>query len=136
MKTLKIEAKREKLDEVLAFLEDFLDGLDCDMKSRIHLAVAVEEIYINIASYAYPDSEGNAEINLDYDEEEHFVIAVFKDSGIPYDPLAKEDPDVSLPAEERQIGGLGIFMVKKSMDNVTYEYSDGKNILTIYKRIS
>ena len=102
-------------------------------KTRSQIDLAVEEIYINIASYAYPDSEGNAEIILSENNGE--FVMTFIDEGVPYDPLAKEDPDVTLSAEERDIGGLGIFMTKKSMDNIRYEYKDGQNILTIEKNL-
>ena len=134
MKKLTIEAKRENLVEVLAFLDEILEGMGCGMKQQMQLDVAVEEIFVNIASYAYEEGEGMADIEID-DETPGIVSIKFTDSGIPYDPLAKPDPDTTLSADERQIGGLGIFMVKKSMDDMAYEYSDGKNILTIRKNI-
>ena len=98
------------------------------------LDVAVEELYVNIACYAYTPDTGDATIRIQADQEPHVVEITLIDSGIPYDPLAKPDPDVTLSAEERQIGGLGIFMVKKSMDDMQYERRDGKNILTIKKK--
>ena len=101
------------------------------MKEQMKISVAVEEIFVNIAHYAYGDSVGNAEIDIDVDNDKKSIVVLFKDCGTPYNPLEHEDPDISLSAEEREIGGLGIYIVKKSMDEVSYQYKDGKNILTI-----
>ena len=135
MERLEVQATKENLLEVSAFVEGYLEKLDCPMKTMMQISVAVEEIYINIASYAYGDSTGMAEILIDHDQALNSVSITFKDSGVPYDPLAKEDPDITLSAEERAIGGLGIFMVKKSMDDMKYKYEDGKNVLTIVKKL-
>ncbi len=135
MKILKVEAKTEKLKEVLAFLDEELEALDCDIKTVFALDLSVEEIFVNIASYAYGEGEGEAEISLDFSEEDNMLTITFRDSGLPYDPLAKEDPDVTLSLEERKIGGLGIFMVKKNVDEMDYEYKDGQNILYLRKKI-
>ncbi len=135
MKELNIDAKIENLDEVLAFLDGELEMADCPMKEQMQLDVAVEEIFVNIASYAYAPGTGYALIQLSILEDPRRVQVTFVDEGVPYDPLKKDDPDITLSAEERQIGGLGIYMVKKSMDNMTYEYKDKKNILTIEKNI-
>lgn len=135
MKELRIDAKIENLEQVLAFLDAELESIDCPMKEQMQLDVAVEEIFVNIASYAYQPGEGDALIELEKLEGPDRIVVTFIDSGVPYDPLAKEDPDVTLSAEERQIGGLGIYMVKKSMDDMTYEYKDNKNILKIVKNI-
>ncbi len=135
MERLEVQATKENLLEVSAFVEGYLEKLDCPMKAMMQISVAVEEIYINIASYAYGDSIGMAEILIDHDQALNSVSITFKDSGVPYDPLAKEDPDITLSAEERAIGGLGIFMVKKSMDDMKYKYEDGKNVLTIVKKL-
>ena len=135
MKELKIDALTQNLDEVIAFVEAELEAMDCPMKVQMQIDVAVEEIFVNIASYAYEPETGYAIIRIDNSEDPRRVDITFIDEGIEYDPLAKEDPDVTLAAEERQIGGLGIFMVKKSMDNMVYERKDGKNILTISKAI-
>ena len=131
MKELTIEAKVENLDEVLAFIDAQLEELDYPMKAQMQIDVAVEEIFVNIASYAYVPAVGNATIR--FVQEQNAVCITFIDSGIPYDPLAKEDPDVTLSAEERGIGGLGIYMVKKSVDDMKYVYRDGQNILSISK---
>ena len=132
---LRIEAKVEKLDEVLEFMQEYLDKQDCSPKVGIQLAVAVEEIYVNIAHYAYVDREGTGDAIIRFNMEGNQLVITFIDSGIPFDPLAKADPDVTLSVEERQIGGLGIYMVKKSMDDVKYERKDDQNILTLYKTI-
>ena len=98
--------------------------------------VAVEELFVNIAHYAYAPDTGSATIRVAPRQDPKGVAITFVDRGVPYDPLAKEDPDVTLSAEERQIGGLGIYMVKKSMDDMQYEYRDGQNVLTIVKNLA
>ena len=135
MDKITIEAKVDNLNEVLAFVDEKLEANDCPMKVQMQIDVAVEEIFVNIASYAYNPEIGPATISCEVSEDPLEVTISFMDSGVPYDPLAKEDPDVTLSAEERQIGGLGIYMVKKSMDNVSYEYKDGQNIFTIKKSL-
>ena len=135
MAELTLQASLEKLDEVLAFVEENLEKNDCPMKVLMQVQIAVEEIFVNIAHYAYDSGQGTATIRVEVGGDPLQVIITFIDQGVPYDPLKKEDPDVTLSAEERKIGGLGIFMVKKSMDDVKYEYADGKNILTISKKI-
>ncbi len=136
---LKIPAKIENLDQVITFVDNFLEEHNCSMKVQTQMDIAVEEIYVNIAHYAYEtEGGGNAEIRLENAEfqGEEAVSVTFLDSGIPYDPLAKPDPDITLSVEERPIGGLGIYMVKKSMDAMRYERKDGQNILTLIKRYS
>ena len=132
---LEIEALRENLPEVLAFVDAHLEGADCGMKSQMQIDLAVEEIFINIASYAYAPDHGTATVRVEASEAPVCVTITFIDQGVPYDPLAKADPDVTRPAEEREIGGLGIFMVKKTMDALQYEYKDGSNILTLKKNL-
>ena len=133
MKELVIKALVDKLPDVLAFVDEQLEAADCPMKTQMQIDVSVEEIFVNIANYAYPDGTGNAKIQVEVTAEPFSAQRTVIDSGVPYDPLAKSDPDVTLPAEERQIGGLGIFMVKKSMDDVRYEFTDGQNVLTMRK---
>ena len=135
---LNIAEKTENLDQVLGFIDSFLEEQECDMKAMIQIDVAVEEMYVNIAHYAYGvEGGGDAEIRVELDElyGKRAVRITFIDSGIYYDPLAKEDPDITLGAEERPIGGLGIFMVKKSMDDVAYERKDERNYFTMKKLI-
>ena len=129
---LELEAKVAYLPEV----QDFVDEhIDCSPKARMQISVAVEEIFVNIATYAYAPEDGMATVRVEISEEPVTVTITFMDHGIPYDPLAKADPDLSLTADERQIGGLGIFLTKKTMDDVKYEYEDGKNILTLKKNL-
>lgn len=135
MSEMTIEARTDKLDEVLAFVDKRLEALDCPVKVQMQIDVAVEEIFVNIASYAYEHGEGKATVIFREEDGGKAVYVTFMDEGIPYNPLEKPDPDITLKAEDRQIGGLGIFMVKKSMDRVDYEYRDGKNCLTIGKII-
>ncbi len=131
---LTLPAQTERLPEVLAFVEEQLEEAGCPMKAQMQISVATEEVYVNIASYAYAPGSGMATIRLELTQEPA-VVLTFIDSGIAFNPLEKEDPNVNLPAEERQIGGLGIYMVKKKMDEMTYEYRDGKNVLTIKKKL-
>ena len=130
------DAAVDQLDEVLAFVTDQLDLLDCPPKHRIQIEVAVEELFVNIASYAYRPGTGTADVTVEAFDNPKAVEITFRDSGVPYDPLAKQDPDISLSADDRQIGGLGIFMVKKTMDEVSYRRENGENILTIRKKLS
>ncbi len=134
MKKLNTEAKVEKLNNVIAFINECLESADCPMKTQMQIELAAEEIFVNIANYAYSPDTGMADISVEITDGTARIT--FEDSGVPYDPLAKADPDVTLSANEREIGGLGIFMVKKSMDGVYYEYRDGKNVLTLEKRLS
>ena len=135
MKELTLEAKVANLQQVLDFVDENLTSMRCPMKILMQIDVAVEEIFVNVASYAYTPNTGSVTIRMDLLEKPRAVVITFIDSGIPYNPLAKEDPDVSLSAEERSIGGLGIFMVKKTMDKMEYEYTDQKNVLKMYKNI-
>ena len=132
-KNLRILAIVENLAQVLANVDEQLDQEGCPMKTRMQIDIAVEEIFVNIAHYAYAPETGKAMVRIETLADPPSVDITFIDNGVPYDPLAKADPDITLSAEERQIGGLGIFMVKKSMDDVKYEYLDGHNILTLKK---
>ncbi|MBR5165866.1 MAG: ATP-binding protein [Ruminococcus sp.] len=133
MKELVLGAKTENLDTVLETLGEELDSADCPMKTRFQLEVAVEELFVNVANYAYAPNEGDVTVRIDVSQEPAGVTVTLIDSGVPFDPLAKPDPNVANTLEDQKIGGLGIFMVKKSMDEVTYDYREGCNILTIKK---
>ena len=133
MKQLTVNAQTSELSKVLAFADTILEETGCSAKVKMQIDIAIEEIFVNIARYAYPSGDGKAVIEIESDKAEKSVRITFEDQGIPYDPLKNEDPDITLPAEERPIGGLGIFMVKNIMDEVSYENSDGKNRLTIKK---
>lgn len=132
---IKVTALLENLQEVLSFVDAFVEEAGVSMKAQMQIDVAVEELFVNIASYAYAPDTGNATIKVRRDPEKEQVFITFIDSGKPYNPLEKEDPDITLSAEERGVGGLGIFMVKKSMDDMRYEYKDGQNIVTIMKKL-
>ena len=132
---LDIEALPENAEEVLDFLDERLRAANCAPKARMQIRVAAEEIFINIANYAYNPETGRATVRIEVSEEPVGVTITFVDHGVPYDPLEKADPDVTASAEDRPIGGLGIFMTKKLMDDVAYEYRDGKNILTLKKEL-
>ena len=135
MAELTVDALVSNLAQVLAFVDGQLETMDCSMKAQMQIDVAVEEIYVNIANYAYAPETGKAYISVQPDPDNASVTIEFRDNGIPFDPLAKADPDVTLSAEERNIGGLGIYMVKKSMDALEYSRKDGQNILTITKKL-
>ena len=128
-----IEARRENLDQVLGFMDAHLERRDCPMKVMLQLDIAVEELFVNIANYAYGDQVGQAVIQLQEEHDPEGISITFIDEGMPFDPLAKPDPDVTLGAMDRSVGGLGIYMVKKSMDDMKYRYEDNRNMLTIRK---
>ena len=130
-----VDARVENLDAVNAFVDEILAPLGCSMKTRMQIDLVVEELFVNIASYAYGDGQGKATVRGRAQEEPPMVELVFIDEGTPYNPLDREDPDTSLSVEERGIGGLGIFLVKKNVDGIAYEHRDGKNILTIRKNL-
>lgn len=135
MKELTIAATVENIGTVTAFVEAQLEALECPMKARMQISIAIDELFGNIAHYAYSPEVGEATVQVEVTEEPLSVVITFIDGGVPYDPLAAADPDTSLPAEERAPGGLGIFMVKKSMDEIIYRYEGGKNILSVRKKI-
>lgn len=135
MKELTIEAKIENIDNVIEFVNDELDKFGCSSKAKIEINVAIDEIFANIANYAYKPNVGDATIQVDVNDQSKMASIVFIDKGVPFDPLVKNDPNVSLSADDREIGGLGIYIVKKTMDNVEYQYKDNSNILKITKKI-
>ena len=135
MKELTIAATVENIEAVTDFVNEQLEAIDCPMKAQMQIDIAIDELFSNIAHYAYNPEVGDATVRVEVTEDPLAVVITFIDNGVPYDPLAKADPDTTLSAEEREIGGLGIYMVKKSMDDVTYEYKDGHNILKIKKHI-
>lgn len=135
MKELTIAAEIENIPAVTEFVDAELEECGCPLKTQMQIDIAIDELFGNIARYAYDPGTGDATVRVDVKENPAAVEITFIDGGVPYDPLKKADPDVTLSADEREIGGLGIFMVKKSMDNIAYEYRDGKNILSITKNI-
>ena len=135
MKELTIDATVENIAVVTAFVDGQLERLGCPVKTQMQVDVAVDELFGNIANYAYTPRIGAATVRVEVIEKPLAVVLTFIDNGVPYDPLAQEEPDITLSAEDRPIGGLGIYMVKKTMDDITYEYRDGQNILKIRKEI-
>lgn len=133
MRELVLPARVENLESVLEFANVFLEEVHCPKTVQYELDVAVEELFVNVAHYAYQPGEGQITIQAEFSDD--MVTIALIDSGKPYNPWTKEDPDITLSAEERRIGGLGIYMVKKSMDEVGYDYKDGKNVVTIKKRL-
>lgn len=128
-------AKTESLFDVLSFVEETLEGFECPMKIQTAICVAIEEVFVNVAHYAYPDGEGDMSLHIGFDDQIRAITFRMTDKGVPFDPLTKPDPDITLSAEEREIGGLGIFIAKKTMDSLTYAYENGENILTMIKKI-
>ena len=132
---LETDAKVSNLYEALGFVDSHLEEAGCPMKAQVQIDTAVEEIFVNVASYAYEDEKGRITLKMKIGEDPKEAVITIIDSGTPYDPLAKEDPDVTLSAEEREIGGLGVYMTKQFMDEVSYERKDGQNMLTLRKKI-
>ena len=128
-------ADKTALPDVMAFSEECMEQFGCSLKVSMAVCVAIEEIFVNIASYAYGQGSGNAFLSFGFDEQERVMTIVVEDEGVPFNPLDREEPDVSLSASEREIGGLGIFITKRTMDEVSYSYENGKNILTMIKKI-
>lgn len=135
MKELTVEAKVENIEAVTDFVNEQLETLDCPMKAQMQIDIAIDELFSNIAHYAYNPEIGKATVRVEVTQDPLAVVITFIDNGVPYDPLANADPDTTLSAEEREVGGLGIYMVKKSMDEITYEYKYGQNILAIKKNL-
>ena len=135
MKEITVDATIENMDTVTAFVDDFLDQIACPMKSKIQINIVIDEIFGNICHYAYKDSIGAVTVRVESGNTPKAVFLIFTDNGIPYNPLETEDPDITLSSEERKIGGLGIYLVKKNMDEMKYEYVDQQNRLWMEKRL-
>ena len=135
MKELRIEARIGNVHIVTDFVNEVLEAMDCPMKAQLQIDMAIDELFSNIANYAYPDAGGEAVVCVEEGAGPRSAIVTFMDWGIPYDPLSRPDPDITLSAEERETGGLGIFLVKKTMDEVRYDRKDGMNILQIRKNL-
>ena len=128
-------AEEHLLPDVLGFVEETLEKYDCSIKVQMAVCVAIEEIFINIAHYAYGEGKGDVDFSIGFDENSREVTFRVADKGFPFNPLDKPDPDITLPAEEREIGGLGIFITKKTMDSVNYAYENGENVMTMIKKM-
>lgn len=133
MKELTLPASRTNIPAIIGFVNRELERMDCDLKTKAQIDIAIDELYSNISKYCYDDEGGEVTVALETENEPRVVSISFMDGGRPFNPLQREDPDITLSARDRKIGGLGIYMVKKSMDDIRYEYREGKNILTIRK---
>ena len=135
MKEITITAVVENLSSVLEIVDQELEAAGASMKVQMQVDVAIEELFVNVSRYAYAPETGEVRIQIGFDKQTSALMVTFIDSGVPFDPVAKLDPDITLSAQEREIGGLGIFIAKKNMDSMEYRREDGKNILTVTKRI-
>ena len=135
MKELTVRATVGNIPQVTAFIDELLENAGCSVKAQMQIDVAIDELFGNIAHYAYPGGAGDAAVRFSLDEAARTATITFIDSGVPFNPLAQDEPDVTLSAEKRTVGGLGIYLVRKTMDRVDYQRRDGMNILTITKTI-
>lgn len=133
LKELTAEASLDNVLTITEFINEELEEARCPLKARLQIDIAIDEIVSNIAKYAYGGRSGKVKVTIDISSSPPGAEITFTDSGVPFNPLAMKDPDVTLSSADRKIGGLGIFMVKKTMDEVLYEYKDGCNILTVRK---
>lgn len=135
MKEITLRAIAENIPQATAFIDEQLEALDCSMKAQMQIDVAIDELFSNIVHYAYDNEPGDAALRFDFSPADRVASITFLDSGKPFNPVEYSDPDIHLSAEERTVGGLGIFLVRKTMDQMDYRYENGKNILTIHKHI-
>lgn len=133
MEKITVEAAVENLQQVIDFATEKLEARECPMKTVMQTELVIEEIFVNIANYAYHPEIGPATFCMEFESEPDAVVMTFIDGGKPYNPLEKVDPDTTLDIEERDVGGLGIFLVKKNVDEIAYSYESGQNILTMKK---
>ena len=135
MKEITVDATIDNVQTITDFVDERLEEMNCPVKAQMQLNIVIDELCSNVARYAYSDKTGKVTVSVDTVDKPMKVWLTFTDEGVPYNPLAKEDPDITLSAEERKLGGLGIYMVKKMMDEFRYEYKDGKNVVTVCKVI-
>lgn len=129
-------AKVDELPNVISFIESELEKFEFSFKIITQFNLVIEELFVNVASYAYKDkNDGKCKITIDYNQDKQEVKLSMEDNGIKFNPLEKEEPDITLSAEDRPIGGLGILLVKKNMDNIEYKYEDNKNVLILSKNV-
>ena len=136
MQELIVEAKVENLDQVNDFINHSISEIDCSKKAMMQLGVIVEEIFVNIASYAYPNAIGFATVQLEVKTNPPSITLVFIDSGIQNNPLSRKDPNLNVSVDEREVGGLGIYLVKNMVEEISYKYADGQNILSLTKNLN
>ena len=133
MEKITVDAVLENLQTVIDFATEKLEERDCSMKIIMQTELVIEEIFVNIASYAYHPETGPATFCMEFEEKPHALLMTFIDGGKPYNPLEQAAPDTTLDINEREVGGLGIFLVRKNVDEISYEYADEKNILHMKK---
>jgi anti-sigma regulatory factor (Ser/Thr protein kinase) len=133
MEKITVDAVVENLQQVIDFATEQLEARDCPMKTVMQTELVVEEIFVNIANYAYHPEVGSATFCVEFEDNPSAVVMTFIDGGKPYNPLERDDPDTTLDVDERDIGGLGIFLVKKNVDEIAYRFDGGQNILTMKK---
>lgn len=133
MKKITVDATVDNLQQIIDFATEQLEARDCPMKVVMQMELVIEEIFVNISSYAYHPEIGAATFCVEFEENPPAVLMTFIDGGKPYNPLEKTDPDTTLDIDERDVGGLGIFLVKKNVDEISYKFDDGKNILNMKK---
>ena len=133
MREITTDASTDEIGTVTDFVNEALKEAECPEPVRIQIDIAIDEIFGNIARYAYGTGHGRTTVRVETEENPAGATVTFIDRGVPYDPLTAAAPDITLPARERSIGGLGLFMVRKTMDSVSYSYRDGMNELSIRK---
>lgn len=126
---------KDKSSEIIEFLMSSPDMPDNEAL-RFKLRLSIEEAVENVVRYAYEGGIGWLEAGTSLNKDTLILTVELRDAGVPFNPLEREDPDITLSAEEREVGGLGIFLCKQMMDNLNYRYEDGNNILTMTKKIS
>jgi len=135
VREITVEAVTDSISKVTDFVDDALDRIGCPPKANAQIDICIDEIFGNIARYAYGAEKGSATVRLDFDEEERLLSLTFVDSGTPFNPCDVPEPDTTSPLAERPIGGLGLFMVRKMVDSMEYQRQEPFNILTLRKRI-
>ena len=133
MQSLKIPAKLENLHTMMAFVRSFMESNNTNNTAIMQTELAIEEVLVNIINYAYPDKNGDIEVSCEWESGRKAIFKIF-DNGTPFDSVNKKEPDITIPIEEKSIGGLGIFLLKKMMDDVKYERVNAKNVLTLVKQ--
>jgi len=130
-----VPAEMKQVVPVAAMVNRIMAQLNCIQRSKMQIAVVIDEIFSNIVQYAYENQEGTVTVEAEAEEDPPCLVIRFIDQGMPFDPLAVRDPEMTGPAKKRSVGGLGLYIVKKTMDKVSYEYKNGSNILVIRKYI-
>lgn len=133
--TLTLHNDVQEVPLLARFIDTISEENAMDMEMSKNINLAVEEAVVNVMNYAYPKGTVG-EVKIDASVTDGLLTLLISDSGTPFDPTVKKDPDINLPAEKRAIGGLGILLVRQIMDTVTYRYTDGKNILTLVKKLN